>query len=40
MFAGVAALVMVVIAIPFFSMRLGSSDAGSDPSEHDHAQGL
>jgi putative drug exporter of the RND superfamily len=30
--ATAAALVMVVIAIPFFSMRLGSSDAGSDPS--------
>jgi RND superfamily putative drug exporter len=27
-----AAAVMIVIAIPFFSMRLGSSDAGSDPS--------
>jgi putative drug exporter of the RND superfamily len=31
-FAGVAAAVMVVIAIPFFSMRLGSADAGSDPA--------
>jgi putative drug exporter of the RND superfamily len=31
-FAGVAALVMIVIAIPFFSMRLGSADAGTDPS--------
>jgi putative drug exporter of the RND superfamily len=31
-FAAVAAGVMVLIAIPFFSMRLGSSDAGSDPS--------
>jgi RND superfamily putative drug exporter len=30
--ATAAALVMVVIAIPFFSMRLGSSDAGSDPA--------
>jgi RND superfamily putative drug exporter len=30
--ATAAALVMVLIAIPFFSMRLGSSDAGSDPS--------
>jgi RND superfamily putative drug exporter len=30
--AGAAALLMIVIAIPFFSMRLGSSDAGSDPS--------
>jgi RND superfamily putative drug exporter len=27
-----AALVMVVIAIPFFGMRLGSADAGSDPA--------
>jgi RND superfamily putative drug exporter len=30
--AGAAALLMLVIAIPFFSMRLGSSDSGSDPS--------
>ncbi len=27
-----AALVMILIALPFFSMRLGSSDAGSDPA--------
>ena len=27
-----AAIVMIVIAIPFFSMRLGSADAGTDPS--------
>jgi putative drug exporter of the RND superfamily len=27
-----AGLVLVVIAVPFFSMRLGSSDAGSDPA--------
>ncbi len=32
LFATVAAGVMVLIAIPFLSMRLGSSDAGSDPS--------
>jgi RND superfamily putative drug exporter len=31
-FAIVATLVMVIIAIPFFSMRLGSADAGTDPS--------
>jgi len=31
-FAGIATAVMVVIAIPFFSMRLGSADAGSDPA--------
>jgi len=31
-FAAVAAAVMVIIAIPFFSMRLGSADAGSDPA--------
>ena len=31
-FAVVAAAVMIIIAIPFFSMRLGSSDAGTDPS--------
>jgi putative drug exporter of the RND superfamily len=30
--ATVAAAVMIIIAIPFFSMRLGSSDAGSDPA--------
>ncbi len=30
--AAVAAAVMIIIAIPFFSMRLGSSDAGSDPA--------
>src|SRR6059058_4716971 len=30
--AAVAAGVMVLIAIPFFSIRLGSSDAGSDPA--------
>jgi RND superfamily putative drug exporter len=31
-FAAVAAAVMIIIAIPFFSMRLGSADAGTDPS--------
>ena len=31
-FATIAALVMIVLAIPFFSMRLGSADAGSDPA--------
>jgi RND superfamily putative drug exporter len=31
-FAGGAALVMIVIALPFLSMRLGSADAGTDPS--------
>jgi putative drug exporter of the RND superfamily len=31
-FAVVAAAVMIIIAIPFFSMRLGSADAGSDPA--------
>jgi RND superfamily putative drug exporter len=30
--ATAAGLVLVVIAIPFFSMRLGSSDSGSDPA--------
>jgi RND superfamily putative drug exporter len=30
--AATAAVVMVAIAIPFASMRLGSSDAGSDPA--------
>ncbi|HEX4521093.1 MAG TPA: MMPL family transporter [Gaiellaceae bacterium] len=30
--AGAAAVLMLVFAIPFFSMRLGSADAGSDPS--------
>jgi putative drug exporter of the RND superfamily len=31
-FAALAAGVMLLLAIPFLSMRLGSSDAGSDPS--------
>ena len=30
--ATAAGLVLVLIAIPFFSMRLGSSDSGSDPA--------
>jgi RND superfamily putative drug exporter len=30
--AAAAAIFMVVLAIPFFSMRLGSSDQGSDPT--------
>jgi putative drug exporter of the RND superfamily len=32
LFAAGAAAVMIVIAIPFFSMRLGSADSGSDPA--------
>jgi RND superfamily putative drug exporter len=32
LFAAAAAGVMILIAIPFFSIRLGSADAGSDPS--------
>jgi putative drug exporter of the RND superfamily len=31
-FASVATLIMVILAIPFFSIRLGSADAGSDPA--------
>ena len=31
-YAALAALVMIVIALPFTTMRLGSSDAGSDPA--------
>src|SRR5207245_4380973 len=31
-FAGGAVVVLAVIAIPFLSMRLGSADAGSDPT--------
>jgi len=31
-FAAIAAGVMIVLSIPFFSMRLGASDAGTDPS--------
>ncbi len=31
-FALAAAAVMIIIAIPFFGMRLGSADAGSDPA--------
>src|SRR5207249_4194763 len=30
--AAAAALLMVLLAVPFFSMRLGSADAGSDPA--------
>ena len=30
--ATAAAVLMVMIAVPFFSMRLGSADAGSDPT--------
>jgi RND superfamily putative drug exporter len=30
--ASLSAALMLIIAIPFFSMRLGSSDAGSDPA--------
>ena len=30
--AGIATLAMIVIAVPFLSMRLGSADAGSDPA--------
>jgi putative drug exporter of the RND superfamily len=32
LFAAVAAALMILIAVPFFSMRLGSADAGSDPA--------
>jgi RND superfamily putative drug exporter len=32
LFSAVAAGVMILIAIPFFSMRLGSADSGSDPA--------
>jgi RND superfamily putative drug exporter len=32
LFAAAAAAVMLIIAIPFLSIRLGSTDAGSDPS--------
>jgi RND superfamily putative drug exporter len=31
-FAAVAAAVMLILAIPFLSIRLGSADAGSDPA--------
>jgi len=31
-FAAVSATLMILIAIPFFSMRLGSADSGSDPA--------
>jgi RND superfamily putative drug exporter len=31
-FAAIAAGVMIVLSIPFFSMRLGASDAGTDPA--------
>ena len=29
---GVAALILVLLTIPFFGMRLGQSDAGTDPT--------
>ncbi|MBV8998594.1 MAG: MMPL family transporter, partial [Solirubrobacterales bacterium] len=32
LFASVAAAILVLLAIPFLSMRLGSADSGSDPS--------
>jgi RND superfamily putative drug exporter len=32
LFATAAAVLMIVIALPFFHMRLGSADAGTDPS--------
>jgi putative drug exporter of the RND superfamily len=32
LFAGIAAAVILAIALPFFSMRLGSADSGSDPA--------
>jgi RND superfamily putative drug exporter len=32
LFAGAAAAAMLIIAVPFLSIRLGSTDAGSDPS--------
>jgi RND superfamily putative drug exporter len=32
LFAAIAAGVMILLSIPFFSMRLGASDAGTDPS--------
>ena len=35
-----AAAIIVVLAIPFFSMRLGQSDQSKRPVEHDHPQGL
>jgi RND superfamily putative drug exporter len=31
-FATIAALVMIIIAVPFFGMRLGSADSGTDPT--------
>jgi putative drug exporter of the RND superfamily len=37
--ATAAAALMAVIAIPFFSMRLGSADAGSDPAGSTTRQG-
>ena len=32
--AGVALVIIVVIALPFFSLRLGSADQGTDPAGH------
>ena len=31
-FASIAAVVMIAIAVPFFHLRLGAADAGTDPS--------
>jgi RND superfamily putative drug exporter len=33
LFAAAAAIVLIIIAIPFLSIRLGSSDEGNDPSD-------
>ena len=38
--AAAALIVMLLLAVPALSLRLGSSDAGQDPPSHDHAQGL
>ena len=35
-----ALVVVVLVALPFFSLRLGSSDQGNDPVGHHHPPGL
>ena len=36
----VALVVVVLVALPFFSLRLGSSDQGNDPDRHHHPDRL
>ena len=40
LFAAVATALMLLVAVPFFSMRLGAPDASSDLAFDDHTQGV